>query len=138
MSDSLTAQPLTAEPLTAQPLTAQPLIAQSRALPMAITTYLERSASAKPASARQTFTENAVVVDDGKTYTGEAAIAAWLAGTATAFEYTTTLLRTEKDESATTVVNRVAGNFPGHSVDLNYRFELDAESGLIQALTISI
>ncbi|MDJ0350287.1 hypothetical protein [Cryobacterium sp. PH29-G1] len=126
MSESLTAQPVTAQPVTAH------------ALPMAITTYLERSASAKPASARHTFTENAVVVDDGKTYTGEAAIATWLAGNTAEFEYTTTLLRTAKDESSTTVVNRIAGNFPGRSVDLNYRFELDAESGLIQALTITI
>ena len=114
------------------------LTTQSRTLPMAIMTYLERSASAKPASAGATFTENAVVIDDGKTYTGEKAITAWLAGSAAEFEYTTTQLRTEKDESSTTVVNRVEGNFPGRSVDLNYRFELDDESGLIQALTISI
>ena len=116
----------------------QSLIAQTHALPMAITTYLERSASANPASASRTFLENAVVVDDGKSYVGEAAITAWLAGSAAEFEYTTTLLRTEKDESATTVVNRIEGNFPGRSVDLNYRFVLEAESGLIQALTISI
>ena len=110
---------------------------QARTLPMSITTYLERSASPKPASARATFTENAVVIDDGKTYTGETAIAAWLAGSVAEFEYTTTLLRTETDQSSTTVVNRVEGNFPGRSVDLNYRFELDVESGLIAALTIS-
>ncbi|TFD50844.1 nuclear transport factor 2 family protein [Cryobacterium sp. Hh7] len=116
----------------------QSLTAQARALPMAIVTYLERSASAKPASARATFVENAVVVDDGKTYTGERAITAWLAGSAAEFEYTTTLLRTEKDEAATTVINRIEGNFPGRSVDLSYRFELAAETGLIQNLTISI
>ena len=116
----------------------QSLTAQSRALPMAITTYLERSESAKPASASHAFVETAVVVDDGKTYTGMPAIAAWLAGNAAEFEYTTTLLRTETDGDATTVVNRVEGNFPGRSVDLSYRFELDAESGLIQALTITI
>jgi len=120
-----------------QSLTEQSLTERSQALPMAITTYLDRSASAKPASATQTFTENAVVVDDGKSYTGELAIAAWLADTAIEIETTTTQLGVEKDESATTVVNRIAGNFPGHSVDLSYRFELDAESGLIQALTIS-
>ena len=114
------------------------LTTQARTLPMSITTFLERSASAKPASAGATFTESAVVVDDGKTYTGGAAIAAWLAGSVAEFEYTTTVLRTETDESSTTVVNRVTGNFPGRSVDLNYRFELDSESGLIRALTISI
>lgn len=114
------------------------LTTQSRTLPMAIVTYLERSASPKPAGAGAAFTENAVVDDDGKTYTGEAAITAWLVDTKAEFEYSTTQLRVEKDETATTVVNRVEGNFPGRSVDLSYRFELDAESGLIQALSISI
>jgi hypothetical protein len=110
---------------------------KSQALPMAIVTYLDRSASAKPASAIQTFTENAVVVDNGNAYTGGSAIAAWLTETAAEIETTTTRLHVVKDESATTVVNRIEGNFPGRSVDLSYRFELDAESGLIQSLTIS-
>ena len=114
------------------------LTIQARTLPMSITTYLERSASATPASAKATFTENAVVVDDGKTYTGELAITAWLVGSVAEFAYTTTLLRTQTDGSSTTVVTRVEGNFPGRSVDLNYRFKLHAESGLIEALTISI
>ena len=114
------------------------LTIQEHTLPMSIVTYLERSASARPASARATFTENAVVVDDGTTYTGESAIAAWLAGSVAELEYTTTLLRTQTDESSTTVVTRVEGNFPGRSVELNYRFTLHAESGLIEALTISI
>jgi hypothetical protein len=113
------------------------LTTQSRTLPMAIMTYLERSASPKPAAAAATFTENAVVVDDGTTYTGEGAIGAWLVATKAEFAYTTTQLSADKDDSSTTVVNRVEGNFPGRSVDLSYRFELDADSGLIQALTIS-
>ena len=129
---------LTTQSLTTQSPSTQSPTTQSRVLPMAIVTYLERSVSAKPASARQTFVENAVVVDDGKTYTGEAAIVAWLAGSAAEFEYTTTLLGTETDESATTVINRIEGNFPGRSVDLSYRFELEPETGLIQNLTISI
>ncbi|WP_166805470.1 hypothetical protein [Cryobacterium sp. Hb1] len=37
-----------------------------------------------------------------------------------------------------TAVPRVEGNFPGRSVDLNHRFTLHVESGLIEALTISI
>ncbi len=118
-------------------LTAPAPTAQSNALPMAIVTYLERSVSAKPAGASQTFTENAVVVDNGHTYTGAAAIAAWLVDTAAEVTYTTTRLHTEKNDAVTTVVNRIEGNFPGRSVDLSYRFELDAESGLIQALTIT-
>jgi hypothetical protein len=118
-------------------LTEASLADQSQALPMAITTYLERSASAKPAAASQTFTENAVVVDGNMTNTGVPAIAAWLADTAAEIKTTTTRLRVVKNESATIVVNRIEGNFPGRSVELSYRFELDAESGLIQALTIS-
>ncbi|WP_158252606.1 hypothetical protein [Cryobacterium sp. Y57] len=38
----------------------------------------------------------------------------------------------------TTVVTRVEGNFSGRSVEQNYRFTLHTESGLIEALTISI
>jgi len=114
------------------------LTSQVHALPMAIATYLERSVSAKPAAASQTFSEFAVVVDNGQTYTGQAAIASWLVDTAGEKEYTTTQLHLDRDNSATTIVNRVEGTFPGRRVELSSRFELDAESGLIRALTISL
>ena len=117
--------------------TSQSLTTPARTLPMAITTYLERSASDKPSGASHTFTEAAVVVDIGQTYTGQAAIAAWLLDTAAEVTYTITRLGIEKHDSTTTVVNRFEGNFPGRSVDLTYRFELDPESGLIRALTIT-
>ncbi len=111
---------------------------QVHAVPMAIATYLERSTSAKPAAASQTFTEFAVVVDNDHTYTGQDAIAAWLTDTAGELAYTTTRLHLKRDELTTTIVNRIEGNFPGRSVTLSYRFELDAESGLIRELSISL
>ncbi|MFC5930677.1 nuclear transport factor 2 family protein [Cryobacterium melibiosiphilum] len=119
-------------------LTSEPVATQSPELATAIVTYLDRSVSARPQSASLTFVDDAVVVDDGKTYTGQAAIAGWLSATAAEFEYTTTRLSVGSDDAATTVVNRIEGNFPGRSVDLSYRFELNAESGLIQKLTISL
>ncbi|MFO7689484.1 MAG: hypothetical protein R6W83_02870 [Cryobacterium sp.] len=115
-----------------------PATTPPRGLPTAIVTYLERSVGPRPQSAALTFVDDAVVVDDGKTYTGEAAIAAWLTSTATALELTTTQLRVDRDDASTTVVNRIEGNFPGRSVDLTYRFELHAETGLIQKLTITL
>ena len=124
--------------LTSEPVVTQGHVAQAPALATAIVTYLGRSISARPQSAALTFADDAVVVDDGKTYTGQAAIAAWLSDTAAEFEYTTTQLNTKSDDTSTTVVNRIEGNFPGRSVDLSYRFELNAESGLIQKLTISL
>ncbi|TFD47710.1 nuclear transport factor 2 family protein [Cryobacterium frigoriphilum] len=119
-------------------LTSEPVATQSPVLATAIVTYLDRSVSARPQSAALTFVDDAVVVDDGKTYNGQAAIATWLSATAAEFEYTTTQLSITSDDTAVTVVNRIEGNFPGRSVDLKYRFELNAESGLIQKLTISL
>ena len=107
-------------------------------LPTAIVTYLQRSESARPQAAALTFVDDAVVVDDGTTYSGQAAITAWLIATTAAFEYSTTQLRVERDDASITVVNRIEGNFPGRSVDLGYRFELHAETGLIQKLTIAV
>ena len=118
-------------------LTTEPVVTQSPLLATAIVTYLDRSGSGRPQSAALTFVDNAIVVTDGTTYTGRAAIAAWLSDTAAELEYTTTQLSLGSDDTSTTVVNRIEGNFPGRRVDLSYRFELDAETGLIQRLMIS-
>lgn len=131
MSPSLTSENV------AQPPASEPT-AEPTALPTAILTYLERSVSARPQSAARTFNDGAVVVDDGKTYTGEAAITAWLSAASAEFEYTTTQLSWARTEASTTVINRIEGDFPGRTVDLRYRFELGAESGLIQTLTITL
>ena len=131
--------PTSPSDLSPSPVPATPSgAARPGELPTAIVTYLHRSVSARPQAAALTFVDDAVVVDDGTSYSGRAAIAAWLTDTAAQVEYSTTQLRVERDDTSITVVNRIEGNFPGRSVDLGYRFELHAESGLIQKLTIAV
>ncbi|GAA1878736.1 nuclear transport factor 2 family protein [Streptantibioticus ferralitis] len=82
-----------------------------------------------------TFTADATVVDDNKTYEGTAAMEHWL--TRSASEYTYTIEPTgaqQTDATHYTVTHHLAGNFPGGTVDLRYQFTL--RDGLIEGLVI--
>ncbi|MBF4606751.1 nuclear transport factor 2 family protein [Curtobacterium sp. VKM Ac-1393] len=85
----------------------------------------------------ETFTPDAVVVDDGNTYTGHAAIRAWLSGPANQFTTTSTWLFVRPADRGTEVGILIEGDFPGGRVELRYDFTHDRD-GLIEALTISI
>jgi hypothetical protein len=75
-----------------------------------------------------TFSADATVVDDGRSYTGTDEIRSWLERTASEYTYTRTLTGVEDHGGgAYTVSNRLDGNFPGGHVDLRYRFELHDE-----------
>ncbi|MER5933940.1 nuclear transport factor 2 family protein [Streptomyces sp. NPDC002054] len=79
----------------------------------------------------------ATVTDDGHTYRGSAAIRGWLEQTTTQYTYTTTPLGAVCDgPDQYTVTQHLEGDFPGGSVDLRYRFDLD-ENGLIGRLVIA-
>lgn len=72
------------------------------------------------------FTDDGVVIDDGKTWTGAAEIRAWRDNAASAYEYTTDVTDVHaagNDEYDARV--HLEGNFPGGTVDLEYRFRLD-------------
>ncbi|MGK9273773.1 nuclear transport factor 2 family protein [Williamsia muralis] len=94
-------------------------------LPTAVTEYLQAAPDADPAALANLFTEDAIVVDDGKTYRGRSEIAAWRSEVAHSFTYTTTRLRTEEHADAIVVINRIEGNFPGGRIDLANRFTVD-------------
>lgn len=81
------------------------------------------------------FTTQAVVKDEGHTYTGLAAIKAWKAAASTRYSYTTAPFALERQDGVQVVRAQVAGNFPGSPVDLSYRFRL--ERGLIASLEIT-
>lgn len=82
-----------------------------------------------------TFTADAVVIDEGHDHGGREQIEAWLTGPASEFTYTT-----EFKSAATAgadnvdVLQRLEGNFPGGVADLHYRFTLDG--ALISRLVI--
>ena len=82
------------------------------------------------------FTADATVLDDGSEHHGPAEIRRWLAGAASEYTFTRTLLGAEPlDEGRWLVRNHIEGDFPGGEVDLRYEFALT--DGLISRLVIA-
>ncbi|TFV57047.1 nuclear transport factor 2 family protein [Mycobacterium sp. PS03-16] len=105
------------------------------ALPSAITAYLTAHQARDAATAVATFTDDAVVVDEGHTYRGHQEIVAWLSDAASEFTYTTELTGAATIGAADyDVTQHLEGNFPGGVADLHFRFRL--RDGLISHLVI--
>lgn len=81
------------------------------------------------------FTNDGVVKDEGRTYTGPAAIEAWKAATSARFAYIAEPLELEQEDRKYIVTSRVTGDFPGSPVDLRFSFAL--ERGKIASLEIT-
>ena len=75
----------------------------------------------------QCFTDSAVVIDERQEYRGRMAIARWKAEASAKFRYTVERLGAHVSGNQTTVTGRVAGDFTGSPVDLQYRFTLDGD-----------
>src|SRR5260221_4549210 len=70
----------------------------------------------------QCFTENAVVKDEGHTYTGRAAIKQWKESSSTKFQYTSEPFASKVRDGKTVITSHLVGNFPGSPVNLRYLF----------------
>lgn len=82
------------------------------------------------------YAERAVVTDEGHTYRGNAEIRAWLGRAASEYTYTSALTAVRQDDADHwTAVRHLEGDFPGGTVDLNYRYTL--QDARITALTIA-
>jgi len=104
-------------------------------LPAAVRGFLADQAGDDHAATLAHFTDDATVVDDGKSFAGRDAILGWLSREANEFTFTSTILSTEKhDDSRFTVTNHLEGDFPGGTVDLRFQFFLSG--GRIASLTI--
>jgi ketosteroid isomerase-like protein len=73
------------------------------------------------------FTEQAVVMDEGHTYKGRAAIRQWKADTSTKYNYTSEPMAVERKDGKIIVTSHLVGDFPGSPVDLRYFFVLEGE-----------
>ncbi|MGW8813425.1 nuclear transport factor 2 family protein [Gordonia terrae] len=96
-------------------------------LPPVVRMYLDTTPNSDPTAVSALFTPDAVVVDDGHSHVGRAAIVTWRTEVAAAFSYTATQLRAEQDGDAVVVVQRIEGDFPGGRVDLTNRFTVGAD-----------
>ena len=73
--------------------------------------------------------------DEGRTYTGVAAIKAWRTAGKAKYTYTSEQLSVRQKDGRTVVTSRLTGNFPGSPVDLRFAFRL--ERGRIVSLEIA-
>jgi hypothetical protein len=101
-------------------------------LPEPIATYFAADRRDSEAIA-QCFTQDAVVKDEGHTYTAMA-IKQWKAESSTRYTYTSEPLALERHDGMVIVTSRLTGDFPGSSVDLRFIFRL--ERGKIASLEI--
>ncbi|MFC0430645.1 nuclear transport factor 2 family protein [Kutzneria buriramensis] len=104
-------------------------------LPQVITEYLAAHQARDLDPAVAGYTEDAVVVDEGKTYRGKQEIRDWLGRAGGEYTYTTELIATQRvDDEHYVAVHHLEGNFPGGVVDLRFRFTL--RDGRIAELVI--
>ena len=103
-------------------------------LPEPIAAYFEADKHDGEAITR-CFTEQAVVKDEGRTYSGSAAIKAWKIDASAKYSYTSEPFAIVEEDGGYVVTSRVTGNFPGSPVDLRFAFRL--ERGKIAYLEIT-
>jgi hypothetical protein len=103
-------------------------------LPEPIADYFDADKRDGDAVAR-CFTSDAVVRDEGRTYSGLAAIKAWKNAASSKFSYVSLPFALEQKSDRYVVTSRLTGNFPGSPVDLRFAFRL--ERGKIALLEIS-
>jgi hypothetical protein len=106
-------------------------------LPAIAMRYLDAQRDNDPDTAVTAFAADAVVVDDGTTFTGVKQIRDWLGRSASEYTYTVELTAAAQfDDTNFEAINHIEGDFPGGTVDLRYRFTLDVD-GFIGRLVIA-
>jgi len=97
-------------------------------IPKAVRRYFALDADHAVEELVALFTNDAVVIDEGRRREGTDAIRSWRTEVADRFEYRTTVLDAPAAEGANYRVRaRLDGNFPGGTVELNYDFVTDGE-----------
>jgi len=96
-------------------------------LPDVIATYFAADKSGNAETMSECFTPDAIVIDEGNTYTGRDAIRQWMANASTQYTYTVEPFALSEEGGRTVVTSHLVGNFPGSPVDLRYLFVLDGD-----------
>ena len=104
-------------------------------IPEPIADYFEADKRGDADAVVRCFTERAVVKDEGRTYSGRAAIQKWKTEATAKYSYVSEPLAIEQTDGRYIVTSRLTGNFPGSPIDLRYAFQL--ERGKIVSLEIA-
>jgi len=102
-------------------------------LPAPVAAYF--AAEHDPEALARCFTSQAVMKDDGHTYSGLDAIKSFMAEASAKYNATSVPFAMEREDGLDVVRANVTGNFPGSPIELFYRFRL--EDGLIASLEIT-
>lgn len=94
-------------------------------LPNIIAEYFAADRKRSAEAVADCFTDDAVVIDEGQTYTGRDAIKQWMAGSLTKYTYSVEPFSISTEGHRIVVVSHLEGDFPGSPVDLRYQFALD-------------
>jgi len=103
-------------------------------LPPAIDLYVKAENSGQVEALSECFAPNATVRDEGRTYKGLAAIKEWKAETKKKYNHTVAPLEVAHRDGTIILKARLAGDFPGSPVTLEFSFVL--EGGKIESLEI--
>ncbi len=96
-------------------------------LPNAVARYFDATNRFDAESAAACFTPDATVHDEGKTHVGTEAIRDWVAHASEQYQPQATVLSAREDGDKLAVATRVAGQFPGSPVELEFAFSLRDE-----------
>ena len=96
-------------------------------LPSPIQTYFEADQHHDGEAFIGAFARDAVVIDEGRTYTGHQAIEAWWRAAKAEFEYVVEPFEIDEKGDVTEVHGKVTGEFPGSPAKLTYAFRLDGD-----------
>lgn len=75
----------------------------------------------------QSFTDAAMVKDEGHTHQGRAAIKQWKTDASAKYQYTSEPIACEQQGGKFVVTSHLSGSFPGSPVDLRFFFELEGD-----------
>ncbi len=103
-------------------------------LPTAVAGYLEAANRFDAAAAAACFTPDAMVCDNGREFTGTAAIER-LMSESNEVQPQVTVIRARGEGDVANIVAIVEGNFPESPVELDFAFHL--QNGKISQLTVS-
>lgn len=104
-------------------------------LPPPIAGYFAADRGDDAGAVLRNFADDAVVVDERRTYSGHDEIRQWKSNASAQYSYTAEPFAIAEADGRTIVTAHLTGDFPGSPVDLRYRFTL--YDGLIAALDIA-
>jgi hypothetical protein len=97
-------------------------------MPKPIADYISAANAGRTEGLDRCFSGDAVVHDEGEMIKGLDAIKQWMAETKRKYQHTLEpIVASVESDGKTIVTNRLAGNFPGSPIELEFVFELEGD-----------